>query len=316
MRITKKRVNNVAPYLSAVPPESRFRLIVEAGSVRPEMLTRLGFSNPAVDGETILPRAIGPVSRYNADGAWRVMRDQPKEPRYIRTVQWTWRQWTGGGHSEEHTEFRDIFRDCYPREFVSPPSLELTYREVEGRGIITSAEFENLEVLHPLNKHAINLFLEIFKSCEIVTTDLASFVPPEVRYANWRLLPPGEHPWERLEEHIHRAVRASSSGTREVIWDRQTTLRGYDPAEIYLGNGGFDDYLAYIFRDRGLVVLESIRKDNAIYVFGLDWERLSQMTKAQIIANNLHEARIVHTLGWKGRLREVLSRPAAGAAAR
>lgn len=316
MRINKKRIMNVEAYLSAVPAGAEFRLIADVQSLSEGALERLGFVLPVLDGTSILPQALGPVSRFNADGRWHIRRDLSKEERYIRTVQWSWKQWTGRGDYEEHTDFRDIHRECYPREFVPPPSLELTYTVNDDRELLTSASLTHDAALADLNKHAINLFLELFGYCEIVTSNLTALNPPNVRYANWRLLPPGEHPWDRIEEHIHRVVRARASSTREVIWDRQTTLRSHAPGEIYLGNGGFDDYLAYIFRDKGLVVLESIRKDNAIYIFGLDWEELSRMTKAQIIANNLHLHRIVHTRGWKDRLRQVLAATANRAAQR
>ncbi len=56
----------------------------------------------------------------------------------------------------------------------------------------------------------------------------------------------------------------------------------------------------------GLVVLESIRQDNAIYIFDLGWEAFSRLSKAEVLANNFQLHRIVHTVGWKDRLRQVM----------
>jgi hypothetical protein len=58
-------------------------------------------------------------------------------------------------------------------------------------------------------------------------------------------------------------------------------------------------------------VLESVRMDNAIYVFGLEWQGVSQLTKAQVLSNNYHQDRIIHAKGWKGRLARLLAKSAA-----
>ena len=61
-----------------------------------------------------------------------------------------------------------------------------------------------------------------------------------------------------------------------------------------------------MFRSRGVVVLESIRKDNALYLFGDGWERFSRLSKAEVLSNNHHLDRIIHAQGWKARLAQVL----------
>lgn len=71
--------------------------------------------------------------------------------------------------------------------------------------------------------------------------------------------------------------------------------------------GGVDDYIAYLFKDRGFVILECLEKGNALYVFGSDWEKIARLTKAQILSGNLHMERIVHTKGWKIRLAKLFN---------
>lgn len=70
-----------------------------------------------------------------------------------------------------------------------------------------------------------------------------------------------------------------SAGDAEVVRPRRDLRR----------QGGFNDYLAYVFRAHKVVVLESVRMDNAIYVFGLDWQGVSQLTKAQVLSNKYHQ---------------------------
>jgi hypothetical protein len=81
------------------------------------------------------------------------------------------------------------------------------------------------------------------------------------------------------------------------------------PDEIFVGEAGFDDDLAYVFKSRRVVVLESVRNDNAIHVFGLDWKRVSQLSKAEIVRRSFRTARIVHTKGWKTQLARLLINP-------
>ena len=95
-------------------------------------------------------------------------------------------------------------------------------------------------------------------------------------------------------------------GDRLIVADRQEYLEELDPAEIAQGLGGFSDYLAYVFPQFGRVVLESLRRDNAIYIFKGAWEGFSRLTKREILDAKLQDARIVHATGWKDRLSAAL----------
>jgi hypothetical protein len=310
MHIQKHHIRNIDAYLSRLPEEVSFRAMATLVTPIDTALRRAGFPLPANAGATILPAIIGPFSRFNAQGKWKAYRDLPKEPRYIRTIRWKWEQWDGQGRTE-HEDFKDIYRDCYPREFIPPPAVELTLLLINGTWLVASPELRKTPETAELNRHCINLLLELFGSCDLVTNELQQIVMPPIRRANWRLLPPGEYPWARLQAHIEQAVGNRSEDTRAVIWDRQEAIKSFDPDEIYVGEAGFQDYLAYVFRGRKLVVLESIRKDNALYVFGMNWKRASQLSKAEIIQSNLHTARIIHTKGWKNALAGLMTRSSA-----
>ena len=308
MMIQQTRILNVARHLETVPEDVEFRLAVELTDELVPKLAKFGFAESPADGDTVLPAMVGPVSRFNAEGKWLVHKDRPKEVRYVRTVRWRWRQWAGRYNFEEREDFRDIYRECYVRDLVSPPAVELTYVERDGRRRLISPIYWNRREDHESIGHGINLLLELFGSCELVRTNFEAFSGLRVRRVNWRMLPPGEYPWARLREHLHGMLRRQSEDTRSVIEDRQETMKGYGPDTIYVGVGGFSDYLAYVFRSRGLVVLESIRRDNAIYVFGRDWNRFAQLTKAEVLISGHHKARIIHAKRWKRRLGELLHR--------
>lgn len=307
MRIEQKYIVNLERFLGSIPKGGKFRVIIPIANVSEARLVRAGCPLPASSGNTFLPSIIGKVSRVNAEGEWRVLRDQPKEPRYIRTVRWKWKQWVGRGEHEQHEDDRDIYRDCYPREFIEPQAAELTVLQSGEDFVLASEILTNASATHERIKHVINLVLELFGQCEIVSADLKHYRPAVERRVNWQMLPPGEYPWDVLHGHLTKALKGRAESTTAIIFDRQATMRAYEPDEIWTGLGGFSDYVAYNFKKRKIVVLESIRRDNAIYVFGSDWQTVAQLTKAQVLSGKLHKERIVHSKGWKVRLAKFLA---------
>jgi hypothetical protein len=313
MLIKKAYIRNVESYLAGLPAGIALRPVIEVDDELMKRLPTFGFPSVPEDGHTVLPSPVGPVSRFNADGRWLVHRDQPKEHRYIRTVSWRWKQWSGRDQTEEREDFRDINRDCYPRTLVPPPGVEVTYVERGGKPMLIAPLLKNEPRQVEAIGHAINLLLELAGECQLVREDYTPFAPPLLHRVNWSMLPPGAHPWERIAGHLERVLVRDSDNTRRVILDRQATIMEHQPDEQYVGLGGFSDYIAYVFKPQGVVVLESIRRDNAIYVFGDGWERFARLTKAEVLGNLLHRARIVHCTGWKERLAEVLGNRAAAA---
>lgn len=304
--IQRSRIINLDRYLGGLAAE-QFHVVHDFAAVPEARRTAIGFPARLADGDAITPAALGSVSRFNSEGRWTVHRDRPKESRYIRTSFWQWQTWDGA----HHDAFADIYRNCYPRTQVLPPSVQLTYRVADGRALLTSPLLSNKPAGRDHNKHVINLFLEMFGSCTLAGEDVAVPLAIPTRQVNWRFLPPGRYPWDRLKKVLEHKLRVVASGTHLVIMDRQDTLQRYRPDEVYVGEGGFSDYVGYVFRSRGLVILESIQRDNALYVFGNGWERCSQMTKAEIIGDRLHRDRIIHTQGWKDRLHNLLAIPEA-----
>jgi len=303
MRIEKTKVRNLDRYLSALPPRSTFKVISSANA---KALEVAGFDQSASAGATILPAIVGRVSRFNAEGRYVTRRDLPKENRYIGSREFTRQEWRGRDQVEEVTDTVDYYRLCYPRVLVPPPSIELTLVKGDEGAIIVSPELVYSEQDADHNKHVVNLWLELFGSCEIVLEDLAKLSPPAARRVNWVMLPPGEHPWERIEVHIRAVFKTRTPTVAQAVLMRQGVILSHRPSAIFRGAAGFSDYIAYVFADRGLVVLESIFYGNALYIFGQDWEALSALTKAQIIHNDLAKARIIHSRGWIANLADEL----------
>lgn len=300
MNITGSRIINVGRYIGHLPDQANLCVVTDVTNTKAGALAKAGFSEDGKIGQTVLPAIVGPMTRFNAEGRWIVHRDQPKETRYVGTRVWRWTQWGG----EEQERYTDIERECYPRTRVPPPSIELSIQERNGRLLIVSPQVKKSD--GEKAKHIINIFLELFRTCDVSSTDLESYSPPTIHRVNWRLLPPGEYPWDKMAVHIATALKRASKDVSEIIQDRQDTIRSYGPSRVFVGQAGFSDYLAYEFSDRNQVVLESIRRDNAIYIFGHDWQSVSQLSKADIIKEDLHKHRIVHSRGWKDRLASAL----------
>lgn len=304
MQIKKKFILSIDNYISHLLPGDSIRIVVEEEVTH--NLSSIGFSSPPVDGETVLPAVRGNVSKFNAEGRYITRKDLPKELRYINTVEWTWEQWDGYGQTKTVTEERDIYRNCYQREFLPPPSEELTWVRSDGSPLIISREFSVEDISKDSFKHLINLFLELFGECEIRRADLSGFIPYKVSKVNWHFLPPGKYPWDRVLSHTKSLLKKKDPRYSKVILGRQHFIMKYQPDEIFVGNGGFRAYMAYVFKEKEIVVLESVLTDNATYIFGKDWEDVAILTKAEVLSGGLHRERIIHSKGWRKRIKKLL----------
>lgn len=305
MLIQKAYIRNVAPYLEGIGEGVELRMVAAVTDANRQKLPRIGFNDPPGNGHTILPLGVGTVSRFNAEGRWMAHRDEPKEERYIRTVRWRWTEWRGRDQ-EEMEDFKDIYRLCYPRSFIEPPAIELTYTETDAGAFVVGPVLLNQPDNREAIRHCTNLLLELFGECQFMRRDISPFENVKMRRVAWKMLPEGAHPWPRLERHLADVLRPYSDNTKAVIFDRQKTILGHHPEEFFVGTGGFSDYIAYVFPRHRLVILECIRWGNAIYAFGQNWEAFTKLTKAEVISAGVHEARIVHTEGWKERLARLL----------
>jgi hypothetical protein len=302
MFIKQKRVVNVEKYLSHLTDGQCFVLSVTVDETVRKKLPSLGWPHEPQNGDTVLPAVRGPVSRLNAEGGFVLRKDLPREERYIRTVMWKWTEWHGKS-SHEREEERDIYRSCYRRDMIPPPAHELEYVTADNTSRIVSKFFTKSNPSMGDIRHGINLMLELFGECELLTSDLSSALPDiKVQRVNWSMLPPGKYPWSRLNEHLDKLLAKRSPSDRIIVKGRADFLTNLGPSVIHTGMGGFSEYVAYEFTDKGLVALECIKQGNAIYIFGMDWARVAKLTKAEVLIGNLSKLRIVHAKGWRERL--------------
>jgi hypothetical protein len=266
-------------------------------------LPQLGFPKDLKPGDTVLPPdSFGPVTQYNAEGKIIVHRDKLMETAY-RQVDWHWKQWAGYMQTEEHSRIVDVPYQRYPRTLVPPPCVELTIRRNKNGMLFLVAPAVRLNKKKPDSLiHEINIFLEIFGYCQIFTKELSTLMPTKVVRLNWRILPPGQWPWEKVRKEVDPIIKRTTEQNQVVISHRLQMITAYAPEFVAIGTSGFTGYLIFGFPKRNIYILESVFTGNATYVFEEKWKELSKLTKAEIIAGKLQKDRIIHREGWDGRI--------------
>lgn len=61
------------------------------------------------------------------------------------------------------------------------------------------------------------------------------------------------------------------------------------------------------FEMKKIFVLESTQINNATYVLKRDWEYISKLSKAEVLNNKLHFARVIHNNKWYESITNLLS---------
>lgn len=296
--INKKSIRNVSNYLFAIKDGEEFFVVKNANDVSQQLIKSIGFSNGLINGVQVLPRAMGPVSKFNAEGGFIKLIDLPMETMY-RTI--CVQDWHGNDH------YVDVPYKRYQRENIKAPSVELKIVEMDGVFYLVSPKMNKSDSEDENNKHVINLFLELFGSCEIFNQSYEPAIStiPTTR-VNWHILPEGEYPWERLSQ-IAGNLSSYRAGKAKMQRHNIRIIESYNPKNMIYGMGGFRGYLIFVFPERNLFVMENVMYGNATYVFENEWEQFSQLTKAEIIQNNLQRYRFEHREGWEDNIRKILS---------
>lgn len=302
--IRGRRVRSLHRHLAAVPPNTPIILAVRVTEARLPLLEAMGLGSRPEPGDTVLPAPIGPVSTFNAEGDEVSRKNLPKETVYHQRW-WARKTWRG----DPVEGFVDVPYQRYPRDFLPPPSVELRCVATEAGDLLMVVDGG---AYVPANEadllHRINLMLELFGEVEVLRDDLTEFAPSELRRLNWEVLPAGRYPWEKTREALAPILERAKGDTRPVLHARFDTIGSFRPDFTAVGQGGFSGYVIFAFERIGVYVLESSFYGNATYILGEGWERLSQMTKAELLDGALHQERIVHRAGsWEARIRELLT---------
>ncbi|MDR1678654.1 MAG: hypothetical protein LBR81_02640 [Prevotellaceae bacterium] len=293
MKIFKRRIRNLENYLLGIKENEEFYIgITDIESIK-EKLVKVGFSSDLKAGELVLPSILGPISRFNADGKYIKRKDLPKEEYFISRL-WSWTDWAG----TEYEKVVYIARERYQRDFIAPPNIELKIEDSQESKVLVALKSVNKKENFELIKHTINLLLELFGECDTLKSDFQLIQAPQVIRLNWKILPPGEYPWKKVEPFMKEKIERQSKGNRPVLKYRIEKIASKNPNFVAIGQGGFYEYSVFGFTEKSLYIFESIKTGNATYVFDKDWAELTKLTKKEILDDNLHKKRIIHKQGW------------------
>jgi hypothetical protein len=297
MKITKRRIINVEQFTRLYAQNERIYIVANLKDIDPGIIKSVGFPEDLKVGTTILPKAKGPVSEYNANGKFISHKDLPKETVYHLVLH---RDWHG------NYGLVDMPYGRYPRTSIPAPYVEFTIIDINKELFVATKGIDNNNQNSWLLKHCINLFLELFGICELYDKGLTPIVKNvPLKRVNWQILPEGEYPWQHLTK-LAGGIGNVRNNKGKLERYRIESILSYKPDEVYHGTGGFYGYLVFIFKKKKLVIMENIKYGNATYVFVGDWKKFSQMTKAEIIQENLMKERLLHQKGWKYQLGKVM----------
>lgn len=308
MIIQQKRVRTLKGKLPGVKRGATLVLGAKlVPSIMPK-LYRVGFPQNAGVGDAVLPTAIGPTTNYNANGTIIVHRDRPMETAY-REMEWHWTEFRGRYDSEEMSKIVDVPYKRYSRTDVPPPSLELKIAvTADGQRVLVAPPVTYKSDDDAILVHTVNLMLEVVGFCQAFTTNLGDIISAPLRRLNWKILPSGKRTWKQLRGDVSEIIKMAKAGNQPVIEHRLEAINQHGPDFVAVGLAGFAGYVVFGFSTKQLFVFESIYSGNATYVFGSDWEALSQMTKMQILDHRLQKHRIIHRAGWDAQIYSLLAR--------
>lgn len=303
--LKKKRINKLS-CLDFVNQGKKIVVALRDAMRFKDTLVKLGFSDELKEGERILPLPMNPSTTRNAEKFYVIDKTKPKET-YSQTLWWTRHEWAGRGETREVTDYVSIPRKRYPRTEYAPYSVELILKYDDyGQLMVVTDPLLFSKSDEKLILNTINIFLISFQECEVLTDNLEKLLPVQVVRLNWEVLPKGEYPWSKMRENLERMSVRKGKTARQMMMDKCEYINSFHPDFRAYGKSGFSGYVIFGFQDRNLYVLESVYPNNATYVFGTDWEELSKLSKAEILNDNLQNARLIHHDNWQKEITELL----------
>ncbi|HEY6162194.1 MAG TPA: hypothetical protein VI112_13260 [Bacteroidia bacterium] len=246
--------------------------------------------------------AKGSISKANIKG--KMVRKQPEE-KTTRRVEIKYTRSDGA--------FIHYFRDfhVYVKVLQHQYNIALTFMEDEqGNGFVVSPAltFDNHALSNMKNTHVINLFLEVFGTYQVLTEDLGLAEVAFNKEYDFPLLPPGEFDDHAISAVMEDAGRyVTNEHERSALHGRLKTIQEYKPELVGRGPDGFNGYIVFGFKEKGVVLLESIHFGNATYVFAYEtYEGLIGRNKQDILRNKLAKRRFFHKKNWEKRMRKFL----------
>lgn len=297
MTIIRKRINNPRRYLYALHRGDKFYV---AAALSADDISRLQQYGIKPDGAARIPVPRRSATQLNAEGMWIRLRDLPKEIRLFvhayHLVDW---------HGNDHYGTCIQERWCYQRKLIPPAELAFIIED----DVLYSPLLENSESDMERIKVSMNVMLEMIGHCEIQTADKSPAFPPVQQVeVPWEILRAGTRDRSVWEDYVNKTVERKPKAQQVEICRRHEHLMEMGPKFCVLGAQNFFGYVVYGFPSLNLYIFESNGINNATYAFRGDWESASMLTKTEVLAGGLQEARIYHTEQWHENIERLFCR--------
>lgn len=243
----------------------------------------------------------GRYSKYNKSGRTIPRDDLPRVVKNYTFERPNFGDYTKGTHDISYS------RKVKQKEIWLPKAIPIKITLLEQKNDIYTFKFEIDDII---DKNAseyeddvmfhINLLQENCGCYDIHAADITDAELTRTLYVDWELLPPGSNEIERFIESKRGDV--SETEYDEII-GRYKFIESLEPLELIKGTNKFSKYFGVKFSEE-IVVLENINYGNAIYIFYEDWEKLTKLTRTELLNMKTDKfTRIVHTRDWKKRLK-------------
>lgn len=299
--IQQKRIRNAQKYLDKYNIiTGQLQLYIPISAVDKDRVTEAWF-NGISTWELLLPKNIWPTSSYNAEWKYKKLKHLPMETAY-RQSKWTWKDWGWTSHEKDV----EIPYQRYPREFLPPPSIELLMSKNNKNEdiLITNLAIPVLDT--ESIKHAINLMLELFWVCFFATEKWEILEIQNIKKVNWTILPKWTINLDKIRETLEVITEKQWKTDQETTMARINFIDKQKPNLVAIWNWWFLWYLVFAFEEKWFYILESCFTQNATYILWNDWEKISKMTKQEILNHGLHIWRVIHDRQWYNNIRTYL----------
>lgn len=293
--LKQTRILSYSYFASAIPGTPIYVKVENVGRFR-DNLEAFGFNDADESGTTILPCSINRYARKNAEPYFTINRQLPKE-NYTQTVYWTRYEWAGRGQLNPVTDFSYIVKKRYHRDYFPPYDVKFTLVKNSNDSYIVSEAIPYTDENREKLLNTVNMILGVFGECSVDFNEKENGVRRTV--VNWDILPQGEYPWETVKETLHRLTKDRKKTQVELMIRNCEAIYQRNPDFVAYGRAGFKGYAVFGFTSRNLYILESAMPNNATYILQDDWESISQLSKAEILSQELHKARIIHSESWQ-----------------
>ena len=299
--IKQTRINSCKCF--AAVPNTSIRVRVDDAGRFDDKLRAFGFNETDENGTSILPCVVNRYAKKNAEPFFTIDKSLPLED-YTQTVYWTRYEWAGKGQLNPVTDFSYITRWRYHRDYFAPYSVYFTLVTDGNKSCIVSDAILFSEENQDKLLNTINMLLSLFGECAVDFTQQESKAKRVV--VNWDILPKGEYPWSIVKETLGNLAKEHTKTRAKMMLRNCEAICAKKPDFVAYGRSGFKGYAVFGFTSRNLYILESVLPNNATYVLENDWETISQLSKAEILSQDLHKARIVHSKNWQKHFDEMM----------